>query len=632
MTDPLETPFAEPRLLANPRSWTWAAVIGSALVCAVLFWMSQQHKQVVDQTTAAVTALREARVDLAKGLLYVTLGSDPASSFDREQGLALLAQAADGLDDATRPRVDMAEADTAGNLGRFRRSLEAFRTRLSQSIAVTSPSGDAVLRAAFYDLERQADQVDAQILAILARHSEGTDRTFALVLALAAVLLSVVCAGIFVASREQHRAIAALQASERAVRAQRNRFSALAGAAPVAVYSFNVGPDGASSFAYTSPRIVDVFGLTPEHLAEDPQPAGQAIHPDDRQRLLDATAASRRELSPWHQEFRVRHPVKGEIWVEGHSMPVREADGSTTWHGTLTDVTERKLGEIAIEQRLAIEERLSRLASTSPGVMYEFQLRPDGTMCFPFASERLDELFGVRPAEVAETAAPAMARIHAEDTARVREGILASARTMRVWTELFRYQHPEKGVIWVEGRSTPMREADGSVRWHGFLLDVTDRRLLEEQYRQSQKMEAIGLLAGGIAHDFNNLLTVILGHVGALSGNGADTHEAAREIGAAAERAAALTRQLLLFGRKQVMRPLDVNLNDAVANVTRLLQRIIGEDVVLHAEFAPSLPLVHADPGMLEQVLLNLAVNSRDAMPDGGRLELRTTAGVPTTG
>ncbi|MCC7243263.1 MAG: PAS domain-containing protein, partial [Acidobacteria bacterium] len=626
MTEAADPSPAVPRLFTNPRVWAWAAVLASAAVCLVLFWMSRQHKQVVDETTAAVTALREARVDLAKGLLYVTLGSDPASSFDREQGLALLAQAADGLDQATRPTGGRADDDEASGLAVFRASLQAFRGRLTRSIRGTGPAGDAALRPAFYDLERQADQADARILAQLTRHSEQTDRTFALVLGMAAILLSVVCAGIFIAGREQNRAMTALQESERALRDERNRFAALTETAPTAVYSFNIDAADRWSFPYASPRMADLYGLPPAEL--DAAAVEKRTHPDDMVRLLATIDQSRRLLSAWHEEFRIEHPVRGEMWVEGHSMPVRGADGSTTWHGTLTDITRRKQGEMAVQERLAIEERLSRLAATSPGVMYEFQLRPDGTMSFPFASDRIRDLFGVRADEVAGDAAPVMARVHPDDAARVRQIIEASGRTMTVWTDSFRYDHPDRGVIWVEGRAAPTRHPDGSVRWHGFLLDVTDRRLLEDQYRQSQKMEAIGLLAGGIAHDFNNLLTVILGHVSTLPSNGDDTREAAREIEGAAERAAALTRQLLLFSRKQVMRPVKMDLNDAVANVTRLLQRIIGEDVVLHAQFTPGLPLVLADPGMLEQVLLNLAVNSRDAMPGGGQLELSTGTGV----
>ncbi|MCD6048846.1 MAG: multi-sensor hybrid histidine kinase [Verrucomicrobia bacterium] len=157
--------------------------------------------------------------------------------------------------------------------------------------------------------------------------------------------------------------------------------------------------------------------------------------------------------------------------------------------------------------------------------------------------------------------------------------------------------------------------------------DVTERRHLEEQLRQAQKMESIGQLAGGVAHDFNNLLTVIHGHAALLLGD-ADFnlkhHDALREIARASERAASLTRQLLAFSRKQPMQVREVDLNEVVSDITRMLQRVLGEPVTLHCEYSSRLPSVKADQSMLEQVIMNLAVNARDAMPKGGTLTLRT--------
>ena len=153
-------------------------------------------------------------------------------------------------------------------------------------------------------------------------------------------------------------------------------------------------------------------------------------------------------------------------------------------------------------------------------------------------------------------------------------------------------------------------------------------REVQERFRQAQKMEAIGQLAGGVAHDFNNLLVVIQGRIELMSRE-RDLPQTARdsceEIGRAAERAAGLTRQLLLFSRRQVMQLRDVDLNAVVADTTKLLRRILGEDIELHVSCAPGGLPIHADAGMIEQVLLNLAVNARDAMPGGGKL-LVTTA------
>jgi PAS domain S-box-containing protein len=169
---------------------------------------------------------------------------------------------------------------------------------------------------------------------------------------------------------------------------------------------------------------------------------------------------------------------------------------------------------------------------------------------------------------------------------------------------------------------------DGQPAWLSTLMDITERRQLEEQLRQAQKMEAVGRLAGGVAHDFNNLLTAITGYTDMVREDldPGDPHRAdLDEVRGAADRAAALTRQLLAFSRRQVLQPQVLDLNEVVRGLEKLLRRIIGEDVILDARLTPDLPGVRADPGQIEQVIVNLAVNSRDAMPGGGRLTIETS-------
>ena len=176
----------------------------------------------------------------------------------------------------------------------------------------------------------------------------------------------------------------------------------------------------------------------------------------------------------------------------------------------------------------------------------------------------------------------------------------------------------------------PFRNSQGQIcGLVGIGRDITEHKLLEEQFRQSQKMEAFGQLAGGVAHDFNNLLTVILGNVALLQFQESlhpDRAAGLVEIAKAAERAANLTRQLLTFSRRQLFQPKPLDLNEVVANTSKMLQRLIGEHIGLETHFAPGGAPVMADRTMLEQILINLAVNSRDAMPKGGRLIIQTAA------
>ncbi len=209
------------------------------------------------------------------------------------------------------------------------------------------------------------------------------------------------------------------------------------------------------------------------------------------------------------------------------------------------------------------------------------------------------------------------------------EMLIALARRQKSFTSLeVRLKRIDGRTVWVLG-SASLIEADGGkpAMIEGTLLDITERKNLEEQLRQAQRIEAVGRLAGGVAHDFNNLLTAILGYsdivLEQLPGGDRLRHYVG-EIKKAGERAASLTRQLLAFSRQQVLAPLVLDLNAVVADMEKMLRRLIGEDIELVTVLAHDLARVKADPSQLEQVIMNLAVNARDAMPEGGRLSLAT--------
>ena len=185
-------------------------------------------------------------------------------------------------------------------------------------------------------------------------------------------------------------------------------------------------------------------------------------------------------------------------------------------------------------------------------------------------------------------------------------------------------EYPEEQTI------TPVRDGGGRItHFIAVKQDISDRRRLESQLRQAQKMDALGQLAGGVAHDFNNIMTVVRGYLDLLSAHTAADPESAeliREVAGAAERAGNLTRQLLAFGSRQPMQAQPVDLAALVDNLVKMLRRLIGENILLELHHGTALPALQADPALLEQALLNLAVNARDAMPNGGRLTVTTAA------
>jgi signal transduction histidine kinase/CheY-like chemotaxis protein len=219
--------------------------------------------------------------------------------------------------------------------------------------------------------------------------------------------------------------------------------------------------------------------------------------------------------------------------------------------------------------------------------------------------------------------------VHADDIKRVSEEVARyTADHMDAFVQEYRIRAADGRVLWVDDRTTVVRDAAGVVvRYEGTLADITERKQLQAQFVQAQKMETVGRLAGGVAHDFNNLLTVINGYAEfALSDIPPEDplHEMVQEIYDAGQRASGLTRQLLAFSRRQVVQPVSLDLNVVAEQMHKMLERLIGEDVRLTFDLDPGLGRVRADAGQFEQVIMNLAVNSRDAMPQGGTLVVMT--------
>jgi signal transduction histidine kinase/DNA-binding response OmpR family regulator len=298
--------------------------------------------------------------------------------------------------------------------------------------------------------------------------------------------------------------------------------------------------------------------------------------------------------------------------------------GAGMWRlvGLTTNVTEARRAEAELERR---ERQLELALKAGRMHVWEVDLR---TNVLQFAGD-------LTPYAAEGTPAPAtheefIRRVHPEDREKVSDATAEAFGPAGEFENEFRVLRPDGEVRWLLGKgSAETDEAGEPVRLSGIGLDITERRQLEEQFRQSQKMEAVGRLAGGVAHDFNNLLAVINGYADLLQMKLSEGHPMLgplREIAKAGERAAGLTRQLLALSRKQMLEPCVVELNDLVLDIDKMLRRLIGEDIELVTLLDPGAGRVWADRGQFNQVLLNLSVNARDAMPQGGRLVIRTGA------
>jgi two-component system cell cycle sensor histidine kinase/response regulator CckA len=242
-------------------------------------------------------------------------------------------------------------------------------------------------------------------------------------------------------------------------------------------------------------------------------------------------------------------------------------------------------------------------------------------------SDEMFRLAGIEPRPGPPPTEAFLAKIHPEDQLRMREVAEAAVRDLIEFTEQYRLLEPGGPLRHIQAKGRMVIDQRGNAKLVGTIQDVTDRMQLEARLRQSQKMQAVGQLAGGVAHDFNNVLTVIEGYSGLLLANSSLDAEDKLHVGEirdAARRAAALTRQLLAFSRQQMLQPRVLDLNHTIEDVERMLRRLVGEHIEFHTSLAPDLHQVKADAGQIEQVLMNLVVNARDAMPDGGRLTVQT--------
>jgi PAS domain S-box-containing protein len=380
-------------------------------------------------------------------------------------------------------------------------------------------------------------------------------------------------------------------------------------ASPLAIVTFD--PEGVVTM--WNPAAERIFGWTENEALGSRLPFVPAERQEEflghRRRALLGEVFTEPEL---HR----RRADGSPIVVSVSTSPLRRPDG--TIYGIMSilmDVTEAK----------AVEESRARLTMAVEQAG-ESIVVTDTRGTIQYVNPAFERITGYDRVEVIGQT-PRILKSGRHDAAFYKN-MWETLRRGEIWRGTFLDKRKDGTLFEEDAVISPVRDPSGQVvNYVAVKRDVTDVRRMEEQLRQSQKMEAVGRLAGGVAHDFNNLLTAISGYSDLLLHRLPEYSTLRRdveEIRKAGDRAAALTRQLLAFSRRQVLQPKVLDLNRVVTKMGRMLRRLVGEEIALSIDLSPSLSRVKADPGQIEQVIVNLALNARDAMPDGGRITIAT--------
>ena len=376
-----------------------------------------------------------------------------------------------------------------------------------------------------------------------------------------------------------------------------------------------------------NPGAERLFGYSKSELLG--QPVVTLHHPDLEGRLEQAIQTALRRDGRWSGELPFRRKDGSDGVADIVVVAQLDAAGVPhAWIGVNRDITARRRAEETLAESRALLAAAEEIAQVG-----SWALTIDSDVLT--WSDELYRIMGLAPQSETVTVESFLARVHPEDRANLRRALRRLREQGDAPPTECRIVRPDGSERTIQARGRAQRDARGDImRVIGSAQDVTDRveterelRRLEEQLRHSQKMEAIGQLAGGVAHDFNNLLTVIKAYSG-LVADQLDEINPIRsdvvEIQRAAGRASSLTQQLLAFGRKQILQARVLDLNHVSRGLEPLLRRLIGDDVQIVMRQGPSVGLVKADLGQIEQVLVNLAVNARDAMPNGGTVMIET--------
>jgi PAS domain S-box-containing protein len=595
-----QTPLVAEDVRAHPdlRHRLWPKD-GDALGCAAYPLVVNEQLVGVMATCAPAPLTDRTREALVSVARTIAVGIARKQLEDSRAQLANILDAAsdfvtigqpDGppmyLNRAVRRALEIGEAEGVDSLLAFRPPV--FRTHF-KTVVLPAADRDGSWRGETEYMSRSGRVIPVSQVSVVHRDASG-----------GIAYLSTIARDI----SDQRRAETALRDSEA-------RFRRIA---ETITEVFWIADVGLSRMVYVSPGYERVWGRTCESLYQNPSSFLDAVHEGDRPRVL-ATFQRQPLGRPFDHEYRIVKP-DGELrWIWDRGFPVADESGRVMQYvGAAQDITDRKRADERMRLLArAIESTNEMVSVTDMDDRFTFVNRA----FLETYGYSMDELIGqthalVRPLEGADD-------LFGDVSRETRRG---------GWQGEVPNRRKDGTQLLVSLNTSLIRDDAGqTIGTLGVARDITARRSLEDQLRQSQKMEAVGQLAGGIAHDFNNLLTAIHGYAGLLTDSLPEADERrgdVDQIRQAAERAAALTKQLLAFSRKQILAPRVLRLGDVVGELIPMLRRLLGEAVDLKTVLAER-GSVKADTGQLEQVLVNLAVNARDAMPKGGHLTIETT-------
>ncbi len=412
-----------------------------------------------------------------------------------------------------------------------------------------------------------------------------------------------------------------------AVRALAVQLQGIADSLPGVIYRFHLMADGSVRMVFASQAAMHLFGLESSRPEDFLAVFTAGLDPEDRERFHASVRAAATAGSPWDFSARFTRADGLKVWFHCIAQVAPFADGASEFSGVLLDVTQRKQAEESLQEK---QEMINAIVETSRDWIW--RSTPAAFILFNPASR---QILGREPDEVIGRDNQDL--LHEEDRALIQERLPEWIRERRGWNNLLlRWRHKDGSYRYLESNAVPIMDAAGMLPgFRGVDRDVTERKQAEEererlqiQLVQAQKIESVGRWRGRVAHDFNNMRSVILGHTELALEDlepGQPLYLELQEVRKAAERSAALTRQLLAFARKQTVAPKVLALNETVEGMLRMLRRLIGEDIDLAWRPGEDLPPVKMDPSQIDQILANLCVNARDAIDhSAGKVTIET--------